>query len=256
MNNPAVKHRPLIRQSARVLIPYLSVIAMMGILTSIFLVIEDVSVRRGLFVVSVLFGLGISGLYASSFEAAQRKQVLDQLARRSSLTCRVGSPLLGSPIYLTGTHRGRVVTLYHDRPGRFQLDSTRIELIIENPARASFRLRGPIQQSKASAGDDVTNSMISAAGLRQVGHEKQFLVGGSPVHMTTNLFSFGKLQDSLQRLTRSVSIELDKEILYFEHPGLLTDAEYLTGILNLLADLACALEQRSGARLRMLSAGV
>lgn len=253
MNHPAVKYRALTKYSTWDLKSYGMAMLALAIMAGVFLTLGNMLTPNHLLVAATFFGLGALGLTLNLAEAAQRKRALSQFARRTKLNWEmiIGSSFFGYPMRLSGSYRGRAVTL-HPRQAYGRSSATHLELSVENLVDASLRLRGPFHGSIMA--DQVTVDLLSASGMRPVGAEKLFFIGGSPVHVTTNLLASNSLQAALESLPQPLNVELREQKLYLTYRGLVNEAKQVTILLDILSDLADTVEQKSSARQRMLSA--
>jgi hypothetical protein len=210
---------------------------------------------QSLFIGGLVLGLALVGLRRNLDMAKHKKQQWRELSQRTQLDCQVGGAFLGFPVYLEGFYRDRPTLVANNTDkGIFQIPATRIEVGLTNTNNASLRLRGPYAVVPADGADEVVHEILSAAHLKEISTDKRrFYVGASYVHLTAGLFSFDSIRDKLNRLQQPVSIVLDRQKLYFEHPGIIYDTDYLCLLLDLLNDLAAAIERTANTRL-MLSA--
>ena len=169
---------------------------------------------------------------------------------RTGFICKTQDLLLGSPVYISGTYRERSVLIYHYG----FMPATHIEINIKNPANASLRLRGPVEIPPRLKQDEVLEDMFSASKLRLIGQNPRFLLGGDPLHISTNVISTASLKERILQLTEFIDIEIEGKKLRFRQAGLVYDENYLCFILELLSDLVDVVEQGSNARKIMLSA--
>ncbi|HMQ53987.1 MAG TPA: hypothetical protein PKE64_17770 [Anaerolineae bacterium] len=214
------------------------------------------SASSSLFIAGLMLGLALVGLRRNLEMAKHKKQQWRELSQRTKLDCQVGGAFLGYPVYLEGFYRNRPTLVANNTDkGIFQIPATRIEVGLTNANNASLRLRGPYPTVPTDRADEVVHEILSASRLKEVSTDKRrFYVGASYVHLTTNLFSFDNVRDKLNKLQQPVSIVLDRQKLYFEHPGIIYDTDYLCLLLDLLNDLAAAIERTANTRL-MLAAG-
>lgn len=246
MNHPAIKHRPYAGETASRLKDFLIPTAAVVVVIALLLTATDYLAPNQLFMIGVVFSLGAFGLFGNVFTAAHHKQSWRALSLRTQLECHIGSPLLGSPVYLTGTYRGRPVNLSHSSQVNYRVLATYLELTVENPGDAALRLRGPRSRQEVITDDNTIKDVFTCAGLRTVGDAPQFLIAGSPIHVTTSLLASDSLRTRLEALWQPVSIELRGQKLCLQHPGLVYDADYMCEMLDLLSELANMIEQRSG----------
>ena len=205
-----------------------------------------------LFVAGSIFMLAMFALHKNIFFAKQKKRNWSELVRRTNLECQVGNAFLSNPVYLEGFYQGRAVVLKNSSDkGIFSLPSTRIEMMLENFSNTSLRLRGPYPKSNQDATDGILNDVFSAAKLKQVGHDQRFFVGASHVHLTTRLLSVEAIQSKLKSLNKPVKIILDRDKIFFDHPDYIYDAEYLCFLLDLVNDIANAVERTANTRIML-----
>ncbi|MCB0167521.1 MAG: hypothetical protein KDI79_25050 [Anaerolineae bacterium] len=252
MNKVAIKPHPENVEHYWGIKSYLSAVILLIFLIEILFepVLKTNSNR--MLVACVVFGLAIFALHKNVVTAKIKQRNWGELVRRTNLTCQVGSALLSNPVYLEGSYQGRFVVLKNNSDkGIFSLPSTRIEMMIENMSNASLRLRGPYPKKETDATDEILTDIFSAAKLKQVGHDQRFFVGASHVHLTTRLLSIEAIQAKLKTLDQPVKIILEKGRIYFDHPGLIYDAEYLCFLLDLVSDIANAVERTANTRLML-----
>jgi hypothetical protein len=245
MNKSVIKHQlnaPSFRQLAKLYIG--------SIVFSLALVGFAVALNRlplnYLFIIGTLFGLVTFTGLAHRSVANYRRRAWSPLARRTGLTCEVGSALLSTPAQLIGHYGGRPVQVYHAGQGRFQPASTRVEITLENFANETLNLRGPLP-AQGLDNDPVTSQMFNTAGYRQVGTDQRFMIRG-PVHLTNNLLSGERMQEQLVDLTQPVSVELYRQKLILDHPDNLYDADYVGLLLEFSHLIADRIERKSRAR--------
>ena len=255
MNKVAVKPHPENIEHYWGIKSYLSAVVLLIVFVEIVFgpVLKTNSNR--LFVAGAVFGLSMFALHKNVISAKMKQRNWSELVRRTDLTCQVGSAWLSNPVYLEGIYQERFVVLKNssDR-GMFSLPSTRIEMMIDNMSNASLRLRGPYPKNEKDSTDEILTDIFSAAKLKQVGHEQRFFVGASHVHLTTRLLSLETVQEKLKNLDQPVKIILEKSRIYFDHPGLIYDAEYLCFLLDLVSDIANAVERTANTRLMLAMA--
>ncbi|MCB0209856.1 MAG: hypothetical protein KDJ52_11020 [Anaerolineae bacterium] len=205
-----------------------------------------------LFLAGSVFMLAMFALHKNVFVAKQKKRNWSELVRRTNLECQVGNAFLSNPVYLEGFYQGRAVVLKNNSDkGIFSLPSTRIEMMLENLSNTSLRLRGPYPKNIKDATDGILTDVFSAAKLKQVGYNQRFFVGASHIHLTTKLLSVATIQNKLESLNEPVKIILEKGKIYFDHPGYVYDAEYLCFLLDLVNDIANAVERTANTRIML-----
>ncbi len=252
MNHPAIKHRPLLKWTAWPWQPYvLAGVALLTLAGILFSLDSAVAIFR-FSVIGTFLSIGVMGTTLNLAEAAQHKRVLEKVARQTKFICQAGTPLLGQPMRLVGTYRNRAIIFFYSRPHRFHASTTKMVVALDNLSNASLRLRGPYPHHIRS--DQVTVDMFGATHMRPVGQEKTFFLGGSPVHVTTNLLANDSLRQMLEALPHPVSIELTQQRLTLSYPDQLYNPDQIIHFSKLLSDLADAIEQKSTAWHKMLAA--
>lgn len=229
--------------------PYIfSVILLIILLEIIFEPALKTNFNRILMAGSV-FSLAMFALHKNVFVAKLKKRNWSEVVRRTKLECHIGNALLSNPVHLEGSYRDRAVVLKNNSDkGMFSLPSTRIEIALNNFSNASLRLRGPYPKKDKDATDGILTDMFSAAKLKQVGYDKRFFVGTNQVHLTAKLLSIDTIQKSLESLNQPVKIALEKGRVYFDHPGYVYDADYLCFLLDLVSEIANAIERTANTR--------
>lgn len=200
-----------------------------------------------------IFGLAMFALHKNVIMAKYKERSWSELVRRTGLTCQVGNAFMSNPVYIEGLYQGRSVVLKNSSDkGIFSLPSTRIEVRVETKSiDSSLRLRGPYPKNTKDATDGILADMFSAAKLKQIGHDRRFFIRASHVHLTTNLLSIETVQEKLKSLNEPVKIMLEKGRIYFDHPGYIYDAEYLCFLLDLVSEIAHAIERTTNTRLML-----
>ena len=166
-----------------------------------------------------------------------------ELAGRTGLTFRTTGMLFGYFSHLTGVYRNYPLTLYIHERGRLQVPSTRIELTLKNPAQVYLRLRGPYE-SEALDLESISN--FFEAKEYQIG-DCAFFIKSKPENLAPTLFAplnarQKLLRDQFLRLKYDVNIEVEGTKLYFDQVGVLNQTAYLHYLLDLVCDLAEAIE--------------
>lgn len=198
----------------------------------------------------ILLMLGLA-LFDSLAEMSEKKRFWGEAAQRAGLTCQVGNFFLGFPVQVFGTYRERKLKLSTFKQGKGQIPSTRLEVSVENPAKASLRLRGPFGRKQAMSDKGVTD-LFSATDARQFGDDLRFFIRSSPVHLVTGMFKSGPLKDNLLQLKPLVNIELEGQKLYFEQIGIIEDVDYLHFLFDLLIDIADTIDRGGYVKLTTL----
>ncbi len=178
-------------------------------------------------------------------EVEQKTGPWERLATRLGLICRVNGNIFKSGVSVMGDYRGRAVTMYTPKQGKGQVALTRIEVMLQNPVQAGFRLRGPFSRNEMLC-DKITNDMFQASAAQQFGHNQRFFIRSKPVHLATNLMINKPIWSKLLKLDRLTSIELEGRALHFEQMGVLQNVDELEAYFNLLSGLADMLEQLPG----------
>jgi hypothetical protein len=169
-----------------------------------------------------------------------------ELAGRTGLTFRTTGVLFGYFSHLTGVYRNYPLTLYIHERGRLQAPSTRIELTLKNPAQVYLRLRGPYEPEALEA--ESISSFFEAKEY-QIG-DCAFFVKSKPETLARTLFAplnarQKPLRDQFLRLRYDINIEVEGAKLYFDQIGVLNQTAYLHYLLDLVCDLAEAIERTS-----------
>lgn len=224
--------------------------------TLVMLLLVPLAVVVALFVTSEreymesrLLGVGIISFLVgmawldNHVETKIKKKLWYDVARRTGLRCTVRGLFFGRSVHVEGTYRGHLINLSTPRQGKGQVPATRITLTVANPARATLRLRGPFDHSVAAT-DTITSRMFATTTARPFGDERRFFMRSQPLHLSTALSSNRLLWEQLQQLERLTNIELDGDTLSFEQLGVLTDAEQLQQLFDLLSDIVDMFEQR------------
>jgi hypothetical protein len=197
---------------------------------------------------SRLLGIGIIGLlmslawldnYADTRVKAHHWR---QVAEQAGLTCQTRVGLTGSSVQVTGSYRGRPLAIFTTRHGKGQVQSTRVALTVDNPTRATLRMRGPFARN-AAVRDTVTSDLFATSEARQFGSERRFFIRSQPIHLATRLVASHPLWEELLALEPLVSIELDDTTIFFERLGVVTDAAHLLTIFDLLSRVADVAEE-------------
>jgi hypothetical protein len=169
-----------------------------------------------------------------------------ELAGRTGLTFRTTGVWFGYFSHLAGIYRSYPLTLYIHERGRLQVPSTRIELTLKNPAQVYLRLCGPYE----SDGMDLNSlSNFFEAKKYQIG-DCAFFIKSKPENLAPALFAplharQKPLRDQFLRLKYDINIEVEGAKLYFDQVGVLNQADYLHYLLDLVCDLAEAIERAS-----------
>lgn len=193
-----------------------------------------------------VFMIALSTLSRYWFEQGTEKAWGD-LGARTGLICRKTGMLFGYFSHLTGTYRNYPVTLYVQERGRLQVSSTRIELTLKNPAQVSLRLRGPYEPDEVNLDNSISN-FFEAKNYR-IG-DCSFFIKSKPENLAPSIFAQlnprqKSLRDQFLRLKYEINIEIENSKLYFDQVGILNNPEYLHYLLDLVCDLAEAVEQVS-----------
>lgn len=192
----------------------------------------------GTAVIFVILGLAWLDKQA---EVEQKAGPWEQFATRMGLTCKVDSYIFNSSISVMGHYRGRAVTMYTPKRGRGEVALTRIEVTLQNPIQARFRLHGTFSHNEMQS-DYITNNMHYFITEQQMDHKPHFFIRSKPVHLATNLMSNKPIWSKLLKLDRLTSIELEGQTLHLEQMGILQDVDELQGYFELLSGLANMLE--------------
>jgi hypothetical protein len=207
-----------------------------------------------------LLGLGLtSGMISLAWlddraDRLSKQHAWSQLAEQTGLTYTAGRILMGQGVYVSGTYRGRLLTLSTRRQGKGQIQSTRIDLHVDNPAGARLRMRGPFERGVVEV-DTVTSDLFGTTQARPFGNDRRFFIRSHPLHLATTLVGTRPLWDELLALEPLTNIELEEQTLSFERLGVLHDASTLNQLFDLLSDIADVLERQAASLLDQSSSG-
>jgi hypothetical protein len=144
---------------------------------------------------------------------------------------------------MSGVYRGRDLVLDTYTPTNLDnvIDVTRLRLPIDNPANGHMRLdHFPIgraigtalrPQSQICTGDKV--------------FDRQFAITSTPLGFAVEVLASPQLRQRLLHVRENTEIELTGNQLSLERAGIEKDATYLLFLLDLLIELADAVEQIS-----------
>jgi hypothetical protein len=224
-------------------------VALVGVVVAVVLTLVLLAAGGEATAVSLL-GLGLTGGIISLAWLDNRADQLgkahswSQLAEQTGLTYTAGRILMGQGVYVTGTYRGRALTLTTRRQGKGQVQSTRIDLRVDNPMGARLRMRGPFLRGAVEV-DTVTSDLFGTTQARPFGDDRRFFIRSHPLHLATMLVGTRPLWDELLALEPLTNIELEEQTLSFERLGVLRDAATLQQLFDLLSDIADVLEQQA-----------
>jgi hypothetical protein len=237
-----------------------TIVAVVGVVVAIVLTLV-LLVAGGQVIAVSLLGMGLTGgIVALAWLDNRADQVSKAhswsiLAEQTGLSYTAGRILMGQGVYESGTYRGRSLALFTRRQGKGQVQSTRIELYVNNLDAARLRLRGPFLRGAAEI-DTVTSDLFGSAQARPFGNEqRRFFVRSHPIHLATTLVSTQPLWNNLLMLEPLTNIELEGETLSFERLGVLRDSASLQQLFDLLSDMADVLEQRAAPLLAQGNTG-
>jgi hypothetical protein len=171
----------------------------------------------------------------------------NELATRTGLVYRKTGMFWGYFSHLTGTYRNYPLTLYINEQGRLQGSSTRIELTLKNPAQVYLQLHGPYEPDEVNLDNSLGN--FFEAKTYRIG-DCFFFIKSKPENLASGLFAplnprQKPLRDQFLRLKYDINIEIENSKLYFDQVGVLNNSQYLHYLLDLVCDLAEAVEQVS-----------
>ena len=178
------------------------------------------------------------------FQYLQRRgqmRAWQEVAAQSGLACEGGS-LLTYPT-VKGIYRGRELEMYVHRhttgagKNRRTSTSTRIAMTVDNPAG----LRLDLSEEK------ILGRIGKQLGMQdiQVGDaeiDRRFMIKGEPAEAVGQMFMSETLRQKLLALP-SLNLELNGTALRYEKPGAEKKAERLTGLFELMDELAAAVER-------------
>lgn len=232
---------------------FILLLLFIGVELFVFVVSDTITVQSRMVGVGVIFLIIALALFDNLFEVSAKSQAWQQLAGQTGLDCKTGNFLLGYSVQVSGAYRGWPLLLYTHKRGKGQVASTRIELTVKNEAKAVLRLRGPFNKDQATA-DKVTGDLFGAAHAGLFGMDRRFFIRSEPIHLATGIFRAGPLKERLLELRPLANIELEKQTLSFEQLGTVTDVAYLQDVMDLLSDLADAIERGGYAKLAKVTA--
>jgi hypothetical protein len=199
-----------------------------------------------------IFVVMLLALLDNLLETARKAQVWHKLAHRTGLLCRVtGSVFTGYSVEVLGKYRQRAIHLSTFKQGKSQVPSTRIELRVNNQAKAKLRLRGPFKPSQTQTSIGV-NELFAATDARQFGSNQRYFIRSRPIHLVTNLLNEPAIKADLAKIESLVNIELESDRLNFDTLGILGDAAYLHLLIDTLSNIAEVIEHGSYIRLSTL----
>jgi hypothetical protein len=234
-------------------------VALVGVAVAVVLTVILLAAGGATTPVSLL-GLGLtSGIIALAWldnraDQLGKAHAWSQLAEQTGLTYTAGRILMGQGIYVAGTYRGRPLTLSTRRQGKGQVQSTRIDVYVDNLDGARLRMRGPFLRGAVEI-DTVTSDLFGTTQARPFGDERRFFIRSHPLHLATTLVGTRPLWDELLALGPLTNIELEGQTLSFERLGLLRDVATLHHLFDLLSDMADVLEHRAAPLLAQRSSG-
>jgi hypothetical protein len=224
-------------------VPALAGAALLVLLVVVALTSEgDIAISRMLGV-GVIFGLMGLAWLDNRADTWRKERPWREVAQQTGITCHVRQGTFGSSVYVDGSYRGRRLTMYSRKQGKGHVQSTRIEVALNNRSGAQLKLRGPFGQ-EAAAYDSVTSNLFQSTQARAFGDKRRFFVRSQPAHLGESLSEAGPLWERLLQLVPLVTIELEGQTLVFEQLGVLDDAAYLHELFDLLVDLADSIELR------------
>lgn len=213
----------------------------LGVELVIYFVSEAGAVQSRMVGVGVIFMIIGLALFDNLFEVSGKAEAWQVVADRLGVKCERGNFFTGYTVQVIGTFRERRLNIYTHKRGKGQVASTRVELVVKNPATASLRLRGPFNKNQTTF-DPVTSDLFGAAEARQFGDDTRFFIRSKPVHLVTSMFRTGPLRDKLLKLRPLATIELEGKTIFFEQLGTLQDVDYLQFVTDLLSDTADLIE--------------
>lgn len=234
-------------------------VALAGVVVAVVLTLVLLAAGGEVTAVSLL-GLGLTGGMISlawlddRADRLSKQHAWSQLAEQTGLTYTAGRILMGQGVYVSGTYRGRLLTLSTRRQGKGQIQSTRIDLRVDNPAGARLRMRGPFERGAVEV-DTVTSDLFGTTQARPFGNDRRFFIRSHPLHLATTLVGTRPLWDGLLALEPLTNIELEEQTLSFERLDVLRDASTLNQLFDLLSDIADVLERQAAPLLDQNNSG-
>lgn len=184
----------------------------------------------------------IVGLVLAVSYLGRRGQVMGwrALAEGAGLSYEGGRFFFSAP-RVTGRYRGRQVTLdtFTRRTGDSRTTYTRILMFVNNQANIYLAM---YQES-------VFSKMGKFFGLQdvQIGDDeidRRFVIKSKPETFAASLLSYINLRQRLLE-ARRLNVEVDGREITFEQVGVIRDVERLRFLIDLLSDLADAVERAS-----------
>lgn len=178
------------------------------------------------------------------FQYLQRKSQIrawQEVAARAGLACEEGGLLRFPAVH--GTYRGHELEMYiHQHTSgtgknRHTSTSTRIAMTVDNPAGLHLDLSGEGALGKIGKRLGAQDIQVGDAEI-----DRRFMIKGDMEDEIRRIFASETLREKLLALP-SLNLELDGTILRYEKPGVETGAERLTGLFDLMAELAAAVDR-------------
>ena len=164
-----------------------------------------------------------------------------EVAAQAGLACEEGG-LLRYPT-VKGIYRGHELQMYiHQHTSgtaknRRTSTSTRIAMTVDNPA--GLRLELSEEKILGRIGKQLGMQDIQ---LGDTELDRRFMIKGEPAEVVGQIFMSEALRQKLLALP-SLKLELNGTTLRYEKPGAEKKAERLTGLFELMAEMAAAVER-------------
>lgn len=191
-------------------------------------------------VLPVLFVIGVAAimLALSYVNIQRRRQAWGALAQRTGLTLEPGRFIFSAP-QVSGQYRGRTVELFTvtHRHGKSSITYTRWYVSTNAPPDMQLSISNEGLLSKVGKAVGMQDIQTGDGDL-----DRRFIIKGKPEAVVAQLMAGASVRDKLLQ-TRSLDINLADSCLRFSTVGALLDVEYLHLLLDLLCDLADAIER-------------
>ena len=194
----------------------------------------------GVVLLQILFFGGIVALVFGTvyFSRQAQQRAWGELAAHTGLTFEPGR-FFGPGPHVTGTYRSRPLTLdtFTRGSGKHRPTYTRIVLFMDNPANVYLAL---YQESVFSKIGKFFGMQDLQIGDEEV--DRRFIIKSKPENFAASLFTSISLRQQFLQ-ARVLNVEVDGRELTFEQVGVLTDAEYLKFLFDLLSEVAARVER-------------
>jgi hypothetical protein len=204
--------------------------------------------RSQLFLISIILALTFLALALRYIQSRRLARAWQTLAQRTGLDYKPGGCLgLSRRAEVTGHYRNRKLELYTYAPlfTDSVLDETRLVLSVANPLDLDIRL-------DYMPAWRVINTLLKTRDQVQIGDQAfdaAFTLTSKHPTLVSAVFAAPKLRQRFFRLREYTTLELKQTTLSLERAGRECNTDYLNFCLDLLSDLADAIEQSMKSRL-------